>query len=366
MDENILYIDAFNGISGDILLSAFIDAGFKLDILIDELKKIEIIDEFKLFSEKVTSFGITGTRLKIEENPLKNRNFKDIKNLIDYSGLKEKIKNLSLKILENLAFAEAKVHSLNIDNVHFHEIGAIDTIIDVVGVATAINFFNIDEFYCSTIPVGKGEIITSHGIYPNPAPATTELLKDFKVKFLDLNEEITTPTGAAIIKTIGCKQDEKFEIIAEKVGYGFGNLEFNDRPNFSRIFLGKKVEKSYYNSKVIEINFNVDDMTGEEIGYFIKNAMSKDILDISVIPTITKKNRPGYLITILVNEITDELLKFIFENTTTSGIRFTEKKRFILDRYFDGNKKIFKSEKLKIKKWKLEFDEIDGGGQNDR
>ena len=357
-NNTILFIDDFNGISGDILLSAFLDAGFDINLLIENLAKIDLLNEFEIIPKKVTSFGLSGTIVRISQNPLKNRNFKKIVSTIQQSTLKENIKELSIKILYNLAKAEAKIHSVPIENVHFHEIGAIDTIIDAIGIATAIDFFKISKCFISTINVGKGEIITEHGIYPNPSPATIELLKGYKIKILDTEKEITTPTGAAIVNALECEQKFNIEIIAEKVGYGFGQYKFKDKPNFSRIIIGNMCEEIIYNSKIYEINFNVDDMTGEEIGYFIQKIMEKNILDISIISTITKKNRPGYLITILVNEITEDLLTFIFKSTTTSGIRYSEKKRYILDRYFNGNKKIFKSNKLKVEKWKVEFDKI--------
>ncbi len=356
--KKVLFIDDFNGISGDILLSCFIDAGFNINILEENLKKIDISSEVKIIPKKINSFGITGTNLNIDQKPLKSRNYKEIRNLIENSQLNENIKKISLKILKNLAEAESKIHSIALDEVHFHEIGGVDTIIDAVGVATAVDFFEIKECYISNINVGRGEIKTSHGIYPNPAPATIELLKGYNLKFLDINAEITTPTGAAIIKSLNCKYNNNLTIIPEKIGYGFGKYKFADRPNCSRIIIGEKLENQDSNSKIIEINFNIDDMTGEEIGYFIKEIVKKDILDISIIPTLTKKNRPGYLVMILVKELKEDLLKFIFSNTTTSGIRFSEKDRIILDRYYEGNKKIFKSEKLKIKKWKLEFDKI--------
>ncbi len=356
--KKVLYIDDFNGISGDILLSCFIDAGFPIEILNESLKKIDIIQEVKVIPDKINSFGITGTILDIGQKPLKFRNYTDIKNLIENSKLKEKVKNISIKILKNLAEAESKIHSISLDEVHFHEIGAIDTIVDAVGVAIAVDFFEIEECYISEIHVGKGEIKTSHGIYPNPAPATLALLNEYKIRFLDINAEITTPTGAAIVKSLNCRQLNNISFIAKKVGYGFGKYKFDNRPNCSRILIGEKVENVESNSKIFEINFNVDDMTGEEIGHFIQEIIKRDILDVSVISTITKKNRPGYLFTILVNELNEELLKFIFSNSTTSGIRFSERERVILDRYFEENKKIFKSKKLNIKKWKIEFDKI--------
>ncbi len=354
-ESNYLFIDLFNGISGDMLISAFVDAGLPPDLIIKEIKNIDILDEVDLKFQKKTHFGLSGTFLKIKENPLKKRKFKDLEDLLNPFPLAK-------KILKTLAIAEAKIHNINLNDVHFHEIGAIDTIIDCIGVSVGIEYFKIEKCYISEIPVGKGKIKISHGLYPNPAPATIEILKSYKLNFLNTEKELTTPTGAAILKALEAEQIENFSFIPYKIGYGLGAQSFSDRPNCLRIFIGKKFKKiDDYNSKIIEINFNIDDMTGEELGYFIENAMKNNIIDISVIPTITKKNRPGYLITILVNEIDDRILRFIFQNTSTSGIRFCEKKRFILDRYFEGNKKIFKSEKLKIKKWKFEFDKIKGG-----
>ncbi len=361
------YFDLFSGVSGDMLLSAFIDAGLPVNILKKALQKIINKKEFKLEFTETNSHGINGKQLNIKEYPISFRKYSDIINLLENSDLTTKIKNISQKIFHILALAEAKIHNIAVDDVHFHEIGAIDTIVDIVGTATAIDFFNIEKVFISEIPVGTGEIQCVHGILPNPAPATAEILKNLKIKKLNINKELTTPTGASILKGLDAIQVDMPVFKINKIGYGFGKTKLLDRGNFLRILIGEINEKTIEpNSYIYEIEFNVDDMTGEQIGFFIEEIFKFNILDIQCISTISKKNRPAYIFKILSESLDKNLVKFIFQFSTTSGIRYSLKKRIILDRFFEhtkinGNllkKKIFTNQLLNIKKEKFEFNDI--------
>ncbi len=365
---NVLYCDLFNGISGDMLLSAFIDAGMPVAVITDNISKVLNKSEFEISTKKITSKGLTGIVIEIDEKPLDDRNFKKIESLIISSNLNDNIKNTSVTILKKLAEAEAKIHNQRLENVHFHEIGAIDTIIDIVGIASCMDYFRIADVFCSEIPVGSGAVKCSHGEYPNPAPATVELLKNYNIRVFDCNEEIVTPTGAAILSGLNAVQTNYplFEI--DKIGYGFGKKEFENKPNCLRIFIGKKEDKeNLINSKVLEIEFNIDDMTGEEIGFFISEISKKEILDIQCINSVTKKNRPSHIIKILTNNVDKNIIKFIFDYTTTGGLRLLYKDRIILNKNVE--EKIVKNEKVKVKKYfndslniakeKVEFSEVE-------
>ncbi len=360
---NILYIDLITGISGDMILSALIDAGLPLSLLKRNISKIITEDEFLIKAEQGGFNDIYGTRLIIKEKPFVERNYLSIKNSIQSSSLSNSVKSVSLNILSQLAKAESSVHNCSIEKVHFHEIGAVDTVIDIVGVATGLEYFNIKKIFVSEIPIGTGEIKSSHGIIPNPAPATIILLKDYILKPVGIKNEITTPTGAAIIKGVNAMQNGFDSFVLKKVGYGFGNLKFKDRPNCLRVLICEDTVVFSGNS-VTEIEFNIDDMTGEEIGYFIELSKREDILDIQCIPSITKKNRPGYIFKILTYNCSDSLIKFIFSNTSTSGFRIIRKERVTMQKKIENiEKSLFQTkrlieDKLGIRKQKLEFDSL--------
>jgi uncharacterized protein (TIGR00299 family) protein len=361
---NVLYLDLFNGISGDMLLSAFIHAGFPLNILKESVSCILSEDEFSIEYFSAESENISGGKIKIEEKSESYRDYKAIKNIILSSTLKSDIKKISLSILHKLAEAESYVHNCNIDNVHFHEIGAVDTIIDIVGVASAIDFFEISKIAVSKIPVGRGEIKCAHGVLPNPAPATVFLLKDYNITVTEIESEITTPTGAAIIAGLNAVQQEMLSFSLKRVGYGYGSKKLKEKANFMRILIGEEPYRIPDDS-ILEIEFNIDDMTGEEIGYFINEAAKKNIIDIQCIPSFTKKNRPGYVFKILTDKMDNHLAAFIFANTSTSGFRISRKERYTMKRTLEkqlGNSmfqiKRMAEDSLNIRKSKIEFDSL--------
>ena len=234
----IAYFDCFSGVAGDMILGALIDCGLELSFLKKELQKLDL-SGYNIYTKEVKYNNITATDFNVEiEETNTHRNLSDIYQIIEKSGLDNDIKKTSKQIFYNLAKAESKVHNINIDKVHFHEVGAVDAIIDIVGSAIGIKKLEIEKIYCSPLPLGKGFVSCSHGILPLPAPATVEILKGVPVYSDDRKQELVTPTGAAIIKTIAYKFCNMPLMKVNKVGYGSGKIK-SEYPNLLRVFLGE-------------------------------------------------------------------------------------------------------------------------------
>ncbi|UNC91362.1 nickel pincer cofactor biosynthesis protein LarC [Candidatus Contubernalis alkaliaceticus] len=235
---NSLYFQCFSGISGDMILGAFLDLGLDLEELKRELEKLNLVG-YELEAKKVKKTGISGTKFDvvIKEKQTKHRHFSDINNIIGKSQLEQNIKDLSLKIFQKLAQAEAKIHGTTIERVHFHEVGGIDTIIDIVGACICLQKFKIEKIYCSKINVGSGYVRCQHGIMPVPAPATQELLTNIPIYSFLADKELVTPTGAAIISTICSSFSGLPEFVVSKIGYGAGKMDL-ELPNMLRLLLG--------------------------------------------------------------------------------------------------------------------------------
>lgn len=243
MEERILYIDIVNGISGDMTIASLLDLGIEKDIFLNEIKKIGLDDEFEVEISNKNENGIVGTTVNVITRETKiNRNLTDIFEIIEKSTLSENVKYISKKIFTTIGEAEAKVHGTTIDKIHFHEVGAIDSIVDIIGSAILIDCLHIDKIYAKTVPVGSGFVKCEHGIMPVPAPATIEILKGVPVKFNTVNGECTTPTGAAIIKTLCDEFIDTLEFEVKKIGYGIGHKKF-ELPNMLRVILGVKKKK---------------------------------------------------------------------------------------------------------------------------
>ncbi|MBM7870608.1 uncharacterized protein (TIGR00299 family) protein [Clostridium pascui] len=249
---NILYYDCFSGISGDMNLAAMMDLGVPKEYLVEELKKLDINDEYELNITKEIKNGILGTKVNVdlrphhhhdEHNHHHHRNLKDIEDIIKTSNLKEKVKDLSLNIFKKVAEAEAKVHNKELYEVHFHEVGATDSIIDIVGAAICCDYLDIEEIFCSTVEVGSGFVHCAHGVLPVPAPATVEILKNVPIRKGSVPFEATTPTGAAILKSLVKQFTDREEFKILKVGYGIGYKNFDKIPNVLRVFIAEKEEK---------------------------------------------------------------------------------------------------------------------------
>lgn len=326
------YFDCISGISGDMVLAAFIDMGMDVDYLNCELKKLDIGD-FSLDLRKIKRSDISATQLKVKSAESKhNRNYAIIEEIINGCSLSENIKEVSKRIFYRLAEAESKVHNKPIDGVHFHEVGAVDSIIDIVGSIICIDYFGIKKIFSSPVKLGSGFVKSSHGLLPIPAPATVELVKGYPVIKTNIKGELTTPTGAAILTTISEGVCDNLNIILQNSGYGAGSKEIEEIPNFLRILIGKTESKFQYD-EVLLVESNIDDLNPEVYPYIVEKLFKNDVLDVYITPVIMKKGRPGNIISVLCEKKNfKEVVEIIFNETTTIGLRVSDIKRLKLKR----------------------------------
>ena len=246
MEERILYFDIVNGISGDMTIATLLDLGIPKEVFLDEIYKLNLDGEFEINIEQKNESGIVGTKVEVITKEVNShRHLSDIYDIIDKSSLNDFVKEKSKEIFMVIAQAEAKVHGTTIDKIHFHEVGAIDSIVDVVSACILVDLLSVDKIYSTSVPVGSGFVRCDHGIMPVPAPATIEILKDTPIKLNTVKGECTTPTGAAIIKTLCDEFIDVLEFEVKQIGYGMGHKKF-EVPNILRSVLGLKKKKSLY------------------------------------------------------------------------------------------------------------------------
>jgi pyridinium-3,5-bisthiocarboxylic acid mononucleotide nickel chelatase len=318
----ILYYDCFSGISGDMNLGAMIDLGISKDSLIAELKKLNL-DGWELNVAKDQRHGITGTKVTVRQTRHEHahRHLSDIEQIIDESGLDDQTKTLSKKIFMKIAEAEAKVHGIPVDHVHFHEVGAVDSIIDVVGAAICYIALGVDGVHVSEIELGSGFVNCDHGRLPVPAPATAEIIKGLPVKQGGVNFEATTPTGAAILATLCTTSGKSFRMNTLKTAYGIGHKENQDVPNVLRVFLGES-EPEEKGHEAILLECNIDDMNPEFFEYITEKLFRSGAADVYLSNIIMKKGRPGVILNVICETGSEGIIKeIIFHETTSLGIR---------------------------------------------
>lgn len=332
----IAYFDCFSGISGDMTVGALLDAGLKIETLEKELKKLSL-SGYQLEVKKVVKKGISATqfKVKIKEEGVERR-FKDILTILEKSKLDEEIKKDTKKIFFNIAQAESKIHQKDIDKIHFHEIGGLDSIVDITSAVIGIKTLGIEEIHSSALPVGKGFVKCAHGVIPVPAPATLELLKNIPTYSGGIESEMITPTGAAIISTLAKSFGKQPLMKIERIGYGAGEKEFTI-PNLLRINIGEKIAKDkdfkddYISDEAVLIETNIDDMNPEFYDYIMDKLFSQGALDVFLTPIQMKKNRPAHMLSIIVYEQNlKEILEVLFSESTTLGVRVREVKRLRL------------------------------------
>jgi len=332
----IAYFDCFSGISGDMTVGALLDAGLEIETLEKELKKLGL-SGYQLEVNKVVKKGISATqfKVKIKEEGVERR-FKDILTIFEKSKLDEEIKKETKKIFFNIAQAESKIHQKDIDKIHFHEIGGLDSIIDVTAAVIGIKTLGIEEIHSSALPVGKGFVKCAHGVIPVPAPATLELLKNIPTYSGGIESEMITPTGAAIIGTLAKSFGERPLMKIERIGYGAGEKEFTI-PNLLRVSIGEKILKDenlkdgYVSDEAVLIETNIDDMNPEFYDYIMDKLFSQGALDVFLTPIQMKKNRPAHMLSIIGYEQNlKEILEVLFSEATTLGVRIREIKRLRL------------------------------------
>jgi len=328
------YFDTISGISGDMTLGAFISAGISIDELIFELQKLKL-KGFELSTHHVIRNGIVAVQIEVVicEQPHYHRYLKDIETIIDKSDLSLRVKENSKKIFNEVAVAEAKVHNTSIDRVHFHEIGAIDSIVDIVGAAICLEKLDIQVVYSSPVKVGNGGTVnTQHGMLPVPTPATMEILRGYPIILTDVPFELTTPTGAAIVKALsqGVLTTEKIQV--SSIGYGAGSREIGQLPNLFRILIGE-IEPHYLSDEIVSIETNIDDMNPVIFPYIIEKLLAAGAQDAYLIPIVMKKGRPGILLSVLLERVKIyKILEIIFCETTTLGVRIQPVERKKLER----------------------------------
>ncbi len=372
----VAYLDTFSGLSGDMMIGALISAGLPFEYLKTELEKLDL-SEYDITYRAVQKKSITAIKFDVHteqqhhhakhhtdiENHHHGKSYSEIIKLIDGSQLSERIKTTAKKIFQVIGEAEAKIHNVKLEDVHFHEIGAIDSIIDIVGCAIGLDYFNIESVYTSIVPLGKGFVETQHGKMPVPAPATMEILKDYPVTFLDIPFELTTPTGAGIIKALsrGLITNQKLKI--SLIGYGAGSKEIKEIPNLFRLLIGEFVE-NYSIEESFIIETNIDDMNPEFYPFVIEKLINAGAHDAYLIPVIMKKGRPGVVLsTLCENHKIDQLLDIIYKETTTLGVRILKVDRRKLQRDFETISTKFGEMKVKViytagkKKFIPEFEE---------
>lgn len=355
---NSLYIECKMGVAGDMLMAALLELTDK-DTFLTKMNSLGL-PGVTLSLENVKKNGITGTHVKVLvdgreesenmhdcEDGNASRTLADVKSIINNLDISDKVKSDAISVYNALAEAESEVHGTTVSNIHFHEVGTIDAITDIVGVCILMEMLSVDKVIISSINVGSGEVKTSHGILPVPAPATALLLRGIPM-YTDegINGELCTPTGAALIRHFTDEFGDMPVMATQKIGYGFGSKEF-DRPNCVRAFYGEECSRevsargsdsskySCDNSEdtVVELRCNIDDMTPEDIGYAVDKLLKEGANDVFTTPIYMKKNRPGILLTVICNEETlERTVKNIFKYTTTIGIRKSTCDRYILDR----------------------------------
>ncbi len=343
----IAYFDCSSGISGDMILGALIDAGAPPQKLKNELSRLPVRG-YKLDVKSVKRAGLKATKVdvKITDSPKSRvksqelRRFKDVEKIIKNSTLSKDIKQKGLSIFKRLFEAEAKVHGIQFDKVHLHELGAIDCIIDIFGTLIGLNILGIRKIYSSALNVGNGTIRTEHGVLPVPAPATIELLRNIPVYSSDILFELTTPTGAVIISFLAQKFMPMPEMKILRIGIGAGYNDLKEQPNVLRLFAGERAkgraetgDKEKTEDRVMVIETNIDDMNPQIYEYVMEKLFKSGALDVFLTQIIMKKGRPGIKLSALCNEDKKEgLIEIIQEETTSIGLRFYRAERRILHR----------------------------------
>lgn len=335
----IAYFDCFSGISGDMTLGAFIDLGVPVEWLKDRLETIPLTG-FDVLAKTISCNGIQAKNVEVHvKDDTASRHYEDIRSIIENSSLPSEVKQNSLDIFEKIANAEALIHGCPKEKVHFHEVGGIDALVDIVGTALSLDYLKIEKAMASPIPVGRGFVDCQHGILPVPAPATLAILKGIPIYGTKISHELVTPTGAAIIATIATSFREMPDMVVEKIGYGAGKRELESQPNLLRIIIGTEISNSekgigvYQTDQIVIIETCIDDMNPEVFGFLMDRLFEKGALDVYWIPIFMKKNRPATMVQVLCPENCREVLTAcILSESSSLGVRYYNAKRRMLGR----------------------------------
>jgi uncharacterized protein (TIGR00299 family) protein len=331
----ILYFDCFAGASGDMTVGALIHLGLPVDLLKRELEKLDLSSySLDVFSGSRSGICAVGFKVRVNPRPKDHRHYGEIRKMIKKSPLAEPIQRISLAIFQRIAEAEAKIHGQSLEEVHFHEVGAIDSIVDIVGTAIGIHYFQPHQILSSPLPMGRGFVDCQHGRLPLPAPATLEILKDYPTQSAEIEGELVTPTGAAIVRALSQGVRPFPAMKVQRVGYGMGEREFPDRPNLLRLVLGESVE-GVTGDRVSVLECHIDNMNPEFYEFLMDRLFAQGALDVTLSPLIMKKSRPGTLLRVVAEEKDgDPLADLILRESTTLGVRMYEVRRKKLSRTF--------------------------------
>lgn len=332
-----LYFDCFAGASGNMILGGLVALGIDKEKLIEQIKLLNI-SGFEIEFTTVDKSGISAIHADVKvPHEHAHRHLHHIEKIINDSDLADKIKQRAIQIFTRLAEAEAKIHGIDLQKVHFHEVGAMDAIIDVVGACIGFEMLGIEKFACSKIHVGSGFAKMAHGKFPIPPPAVAELLHGIPIYSTEIQGELCTPTGAAIISTLSENYGEINDLNTEKIGYGAGTRDYKDFPNAIRLIVGEveSREARVVSRKLVILETNLDDISPQVLGFVMDKAFELGALDCWFTPIQMKKNRPATMISILCEpKNRQKLTELLYLETTTLGIRVREIERECLERKF--------------------------------
>ncbi len=343
----LAYFDCFSGISGDMTLGALVDAGCDVENLRAELRGLQL-PGWELTIEKVWKNGMAATYVKVKtEDQQKHRSLNAILEILQKSQLASEVRHRAAEIFVKLGEAEARVHDVPAEKIHFHEVG----IVDIVGVCIGFHALGVEKFACSALNVGGGTAKMAHGVLPVPPPATANLLKGKPTYSNGVQRELVTPTGAAIVATLCDTFGPQPPMSVTAIGYGAGTADLEGQPNVVRIMIGEAAEKTVagFDEEIAVIEANLDDMNPQIYGYFLEKALAAGALDVYTTPVQMKKNRPGTLLTVLCRpQDTNALMSLIFAETTTFGARTYRAQRRTLPREFVSVATDFGDVRIKI------------------
>lgn len=318
----VAYFDCFSGISGDMILGALLDAGLSLKTLEDTLQCLPV-SNYRISVTTEARHGVRGTRfvVQLERQESEERSYRDVTELISAAALPPAVKTKSIAVFHCLAHAEAHIHQKSIDEVHFHELGAVDSLIDIVGAVAGIHALGVEELIASPLPLGSGFVQCRHGTLPVPAPATVEILRDVPVYGGTLPGELVTPTGAALLRTLARDFGSLPAMRIKTVGYGVGAQDRIEAPNLLRLIMGER-DHALLRETLEVIETVIDDMNPQWYDYLMELLYAQGALDVILLPVQMKKNRPGTLLKVLAQKADKEgLLQVLFRETSTIGIR---------------------------------------------
>jgi hypothetical protein len=345
------YFDCFSGASGDMILGSLIDAGLSARGLREELKKLRI-PTVRLKTERVLKAGLAATQVIVEGRNEKriHRNLKEILRIIERSGVETDVKEKSKEIFKRIASVEGRIHRTPMEEIHFHEVGGLDSIVDIVGSVWGIQKMGIEKIYVSRVNVGGGFVKCEHGTLPVPAPATLSLMEGKTIYSSGVERELLTPTGAAILTTLGSEFGPMPPISIERIGYGAGRDDLH-HPNLLRLIIGTS-ESTFARERVAVIETNIDDMNPQFYEYVMERLLTMKVLDAFITPILMKKNRPGHLLTVICPpDMLASVTAFLLKETTTIGLRWHEEERAKADRKIIVRQTKYGRVRFKVSRW---------------